>query len=359
MTLLDIDAPAHAGVERDRHRWRVVLVLAALAILAALAAIATGPLAIPVLDLLSWITGIGDASSLGAVERHLIGEIRVPRIVVAILAGTGLAIGGCLMQSLFRNPLADPGLIGVSSGSALAAALAIVMLPGLPHWISAYPAVVLPLAAFAGGLIATFLILRIANLSGGTATVVLLLAGIGIGVIAEVAIGFLIFISNEQQLRDITFWRMGSLAGNGWPQAGIVALPVAIIAAFAWSVAPALNALSLGDDVARHLGIPVARLQRLIVVTVAAAIGAIVAFCGLIGFLGLVAPHLARLLIGHDHRWLLPVSALIGIVIITFGDLVTRIAVAPAELPIGLVTGALGGPIFLYLLVRQMRGGAQ
>ncbi|WP_374375942.1 FecCD family ABC transporter permease [Dongia sp.] len=359
MTLLDIDAPAPAGMGRDRYRRRVVLVLGALAVIASLAAIATGPLAIPVLDVLAWMTGFDDGSALGDVERHLLAQIRLPRIVIAILAGIGLAIGGCLMQSLFRNPLADPGLIGVSSGSALAAALAIVMLPSLPLWLGAHPAFVLPIAAFCGGLIATFLILRIADLSGGTATVVLLLAGIGIGVIAEVAIGFLIFVSNEQQLRDITFWRMGSLAGNGWLQAGIVAVPVTIIAAFAWSVAPALNALSLGDDVARHLGIPVARLQRLIVVTVAATIGAIVAFCGLIGFLGLVAPHLARLVIGHDHRWLLPVSALIGIVIITFGDLVTRIAVAPAELPIGLVTGALGGPIFLYLLVRQMRSGSQ
>lgn len=359
MSLLDIDAPALSGAARDRRRWQVVAVLVALAIVAALAAIAVGPLAMPMLDVMGWMTGLADPASLGEVERHLIAHIRTPRIVVAILAGTGLAIGGCLMQSLFRNPLADPGLIGVSSGSALAAALAIVLMPALPVWLSGYGPFVLPVAAFAGGLVATLLILRIANMSGGTATVVLLLAGLGISVIAEVAIGFLIFISNEQQLRDITFWRMGSLAGNGWLQAGIVAAPVAAICAFAWSVAPALNALSLGEDVARHLGVPVARLQKLIVVTVAAAIGTIVAFCGLIGFLGLVAPHLARLVIGHDHRWLLPVSALIGIVIITFGDLVTRVAVAPAELPIGLVTGALGGPIFLYLLVRQMRGGSQ
>jgi iron complex transport system permease protein len=359
MTLLDIDAPSLSGVARDRRRWQAVGVLVALVIIAALAAVATGPLAMPLGEVAAWMASFGHATGLGEVERHLIAEIRLPRIVVAILAGTGLAIGGCLMQSLFRNPLADPGLIGVSSGSALAAALAIVMMPALPLWLSGYSAFVLPVAAFSGGLLATFLILRIANLSGGTATVVLLLAGLGISVIAEVAIGFLIFVSNEQQLRDITFWRMGSLAGNGWLQAGIVAVPVAAISAFAWSVAPALNALSLGDDVARHLGVPVLRLQRLIVVTVAAAIGTIVAFCGLIGFLGLVAPHLARLVIGHDHRWLLPVSALISVVIITFGDLVTRIAVAPAELPIGLVTGALGGPVFLYLLVRQMRGASQ
>lgn len=358
MTLLDIDTPVQSGEMRDRRRWQAVAVLIALVAIAILAGAATGPLAMPLTDVISWMASLGQSTGLDEVQRHLIAQVRLPRIVVAILAGTGLAIGGCLMQSLFRNPLADPGLIGVSSGAALAAALAIVLMPTLPLWLADYNVFVLPVAAFTGGLVATILILRIANMSGGTATVVLLLAGLGIGVIAEVGIGFLVFISNEQQLRDITFWRMGSLGGNGWLQAGIVAVPVAAISIFAWSVAPALNALSLGDDVARHLGVPVMRLQRMIVVTVAASIGTIVAFCGLIGFLGLVAPHLARLVIGHDHRWLIPVSALISIVIITFGDLVTRVAVAPAELPIGLVTGALGGPIFLYLLVRQMRRGS-
>lgn len=358
MTFFDIDAPAHSGASRDRRRWQVVAILLVLASAASLVAIATGPLAMSLQGIIVWATGL-DTAALTEIERHLIAHVRLPRVVVAVLAGTGLAVSGCLMQSLFRNPLADPGLIGVSSGSALAAALAIVLMPALPPWLGGHGAFVLPFSAFAGGLVATLLILRIAHFSGGTATIVLLLAGIGIGVIAEVAIGFLIFISNEQQLRDITFWRMGSLAGNGWLQAAIVAVPVFAIGAFSWSIAPALNALSLGEDVARHLGVPVQRLQRLIVVAVAAAVGSIVAFCGLIGFLGLVAPHLARLVIGHDHRWLLPVSALISVVIITFGDLVTRIAVAPAELPIGLVTGALGGPIFLYLLVRQMRGASQ
>ncbi|TDQ78796.1 iron complex transport system permease protein [Dongia mobilis] len=357
MTFIDIDAPAHSGAARDRRRWRVTAILLVLAFVAALAAVATGPLAMSLRGVIAWAAGL-DGSALSEIEQHLIGHVRLPRVIVAILAGAGLAISGCLMQSLFRNPLADPGLIGVSSGSALAAALAIVLMPALPVWLGGFAAFVLPVAAFVGGLVATLLILRIAHFSGGTATVVLLLAGIGISVIAEVAIGFLIFISNEQQLRDITFWRMGSLAGNGWLQSGIIAVPVIAIFAFAWSIAPALNALSLGEDVARHLGVPVQRLQRLIVIAVAAAVGTVVAFCGLIGFLGLVAPHLARLVIGHDHRWLLPVSALISVVIITFGDLVTRIAVAPAELPIGLVTGALGGPIFLYLLVRQMRGAA-
>lgn len=357
MAILDIDAPALSGNRRRRQRWHIVLALGLLAIVAALAAIAAGPLPIAPLDVLSWAIGCDSQPALGEVERHILAEIRLPRVVVALLAGSGLALSGCLMQSLFRNPLADPGLIGVSSGAALAAAITIVLAPMLPFWFHALGPFALPVAAFCGGLAATFAILRLADFAGGTATVVLLLAGIGIGVIAEVAIGFLVFISNEQQLRDLTFWRMGSLAGNGWLQAGIVALPVCAIAAFAWSIAPALNALSLGEDVARHLGVPVARLQRLIVIAVAAAIGAIVAFSGMIGFLGLVAPHLARLLIGHDHRWLLPVSALVGMIIIAFGDLVTRVAVAPAELPIGLVTGALGAPIFLYLLVRQMRGG--
>ncbi|MBK8158787.1 MAG: iron ABC transporter permease [Rhodospirillaceae bacterium] len=357
MTSIDLGAaPAFEGI-RQRRRWRIVLALGCFAGLATLLAVGVGPLDTVALDIIGWALHVPLGEPLTELQQSVIVDIRLPRVVMALLAGIGLAISGCLMQSLFRNPLADPGLIGVSSGAALAAAVTIVLAEHLPIWFLHLGPFALPVAAAIGSLLATLAILRLADLAGGETTLVLLLAGIGIGVLAEVGVGFLIFISNEQELRDLTFWRMGSLAGNGWAQAAIVAIPVAVIVLFAWRIATALNALSLGDDVAGHLGIDVVHLQRGIVITVAAAIGAIVAFSGMIGFLGLVAPHLARLLVGQDHRWLVPASALIGCVIMTFGDLVTRIAVAPAELPIGLVTGALGCPVFLFLLVRQMRYG--
>ncbi|WP_303977365.1 iron ABC transporter permease [Dongia mobilis] len=351
MSAIDMGGTPVLEAVRIRRRWRVVMVLGFLACLATLLAVGVGPLDMVALDIVGWVLHLPLGEPLTGLQQSVIFDIRLPRVVMALLAGVGLAVSGCLMQSLFRNPLADPGLVGVSSGAALAAAVTIVLAEHLPVWFLHLGPFALPAAAAVGSLVATLAILRLADLAGGEATIVLLLAGIGIGVLAEVGIGFLIFISNEQELRDLTFWRMGSLAGNGWTQ-------TAIIAVFAWRIAPALNALALGDDVAGHLGIPVTQLQRGIVIAVAAAIGAVVAFSGMIGFLGLVAPHLARLLVGQDHRWLVPASALIGCVIMAFGDLVTRIAVAPAELPIGLVTGALGGPVFLFLLVRQIRHGA-
>ena len=351
MSAIDMGGTPVLEAVRIRRRWRVVMVLGFLACLATLLAVGVGPLDMVALDIVGWVLHLPLGEPLTGLQQSVIFDIRLPRVVMALLAGVGLAVSGCLMQSLFRNTLADPGLVGVSSGAALAAAVTIVLAEHLPVWFLHLGPFALPAAAAVGSLVATLAILRLADLAGGEATIVLLLAGIGIGVLAEVGIGFLIFISNEQELRDLTFWRMGSLAGNGWTQ-------TAIIAVFAWRIAPALNALALGDDVAGHLGIPVTQLQRGIVIAVAAAIGAVVAFSGMIGFLGLVAPHLARLLVGQDHRWLVPASALIGCVIMAFGDLVTRIAVAPAELPIGLVTGALGGPVFLFLLVRQIRHGA-
>ena len=358
MTVVEMERMPALETARTRRRWHIVTALGVLASLATLLAVGVGPLDVIPLDIIGWVLHLPLGEPLSELQQSVIFDIRLPRVVMALLAGVGLAVSGCLTQSLFRNPLADPGLIGVSSGAALAAAVTIVLAEHLPTWFFHLGPFALPMAAAIGALLATFAVLRLADLAGGEATIVLLLAGIGIGILAEVGIGFLIFISNEQELRDLTFWRMGSLAGNGWAQTAIVSIPVAIVAIFAWRIAPALNALSLGDDVAGHLGIPVASLQRGIVIAVAAAIGAIVAFSGMIGFLGLVAPHLARLLVGQDHRWLVPASALIGCVIMAFGDLVTRIAVAPAELPIGLVTGALGGPVFLFLLVRQMRHGA-
>ncbi len=280
--------------------------------------------------------------------------IRAPRTVLGILVGASLAVGGAVMQSLFRNPLADPGLVGVSSGAALAAVTVIVL--GIPAPLIALGATefsALPFAAFAGALITTFSLYIIATRSGRTSTATMLLAGIAIAALSGAATGVLVFIADDQQLRDLTFWSLGSLAGATWPRVSAI-LPF-IIPGFitAGLMAHGLNGLLLGEAQAFQTGINVQRVKLLAIVMVALAVGASVAVSGVIGFVGIVVPHILRLVIGPDNRYLLPACALTGANLLLAADIVSRTIVAPAELPIGIVTAILGGPFFLYLLLRQ------
>lgn len=283
--------------------------------------------------------------------------IRLPRVLQGAMVGAGLALAGTLMQGLFRNPLADPGLIGVSSGAALMAAAAIVLGAPVMAWLAlpktAMP-FVLPVAAFAGGLLATLLIHQLARRDGETEIATMLLAGVAVGAIAAAGIGYLSFLSDDRQLRDLTFWTLGSLGGASWrsvPALAVFLVPAALAAPL---LANTLNALILGEREAGHLGIDVERRKKLIIAVSALAVGASVASSGIIGFVGLVVPHLVRLLAGADHRIVLPGSALLGAALMLVCDLVARVIVAPAELPIGVVMSALGGPFFLWML-RQRR----
>ena len=281
-------------------------------------------------------------------------SLRLPRVCLGIAVGAALAVCGACMQGLFRNPLADPGLIGVSTGAALAAAVTIVLgeavLDGLPPLLSASA---LPVAAFPGGLGATVLVYRIASRDGRTEVATLLLPGIALNALAGAALGLLVFVSDDRQLRDLQFWLLGSLGGVGWdrllPALPLLALPTLLLLAFARP----LNALLLGELEALHLGFDVERCKRAIVVLAACAVGAAVALSGVIGFVGLVVPHLVRLLAGPDHRLLLPASALLGAALLVGADLLARTVVLPAELPIGILTSCVGGPFFLWLLMRR------
>lgn len=338
------------------HRATAVLGLLALAaMLVALIAMGEGAVATAPLEVvraLAAAIGVGDGPADPLTASVLI-HIRLPRVILALAVGAGLGLGGAVLQGLFRNPLADPGLIGVSSGAALAAVSVIVLGGGALHGMLG--AAALPVAAFAGGVGVTLVIYRIAGLGGETTTAMLLLAGIAVNALAGAAMGVLTYISDDTQLRELTFWTMGSLGGATWRSATPALVLMAVALGLLLSIARPLNVYLLGEAEARHLGVEVRRLKRTAILATALAVGAAVAVSGIIGFVGLVVPHLVRLLTGPDHRFVLPGSALLGGGLLCGADIVARTAVIPAELPIGMVTSLIGAPFFLWLLLR--RGG--
>ncbi len=287
-------------------------------------------------------------------DQSIVLAIRLPRALLGLAVGGGLAITGAAMQGLFRNPLADPGLIGVSTGAALGAVAVIVLGGALVGGLDpALRPLFLPLAAFGGGLLVTLLVQRIATRDGVIDIATMLLAGIAINALAGALLGIFTFISNDQQLRELTFWMMGSLAAITWssllPAIGLILLPALLLP----RLARALNAMLLGEAEAHYLGFDVDRTKRAIIILTALITGAGVAVSGVIGFVGLVTPHLVRLVIGPDHRYLLPASALLGGCLLLLADMAARTVVLPAELPIGIVTACFGGPFFLWLLARR------
>lgn len=274
-------------------------------------------------------------------------SIRLPRTLMAGIIGAGLAVSGASMQGLFRNPLADPGLIGVSTGASLGAILAIV------SGFSIFGLWSIPSAAFVGAVITTAVVYIIARHGGRTEVVTLLLAGIALNAIIGAAIGMMMTIANDSQLRSITFWTLGSLGGSRWSQVGIVLVATIVGTIICRRSAQALNLLALGEREAKHLGIEVERMRLVLIVAVAMMVGSGVAFSGSIGFVGLLVPHLIRLLIGPDHRVLLPMATIAGAMLLLFADLVSRTIAQPAEIPIGVTISLVGGPFFLWLLVRM------
>lgn len=338
------------------HIGRITVIGLVFALLAAMVlSMTTGASGASALNLIgSWLgLGSGDEAAL-ARDYAVIVNIRMPRMVLGVLIGAGLAVSGLLMQGLFRNPLADPGLVGVSSGAALGAVI-IIVLGGTAFapFTTALGIWSLPAAAFGGGLLTTLVLYRVATRGGQTAIATMLLAGIAIGALTGAFSGVLTYIASENQLRDLTFWGMGSLAGATWIKV-LAAGPIIILAlATSGFLSKGLNAMTLGEATASHLGVPVQSFKRITIVAVAAATGASVAVSGGIGFVGIVVPHLLRLVIGPDHRYLLPASALLGATFLLFCDAISRTIVSPAELPIGIVTAFFGGPFFLWILLHR------
>ena len=329
------------------------LLILALAAISALC-LAWGASDASLMKLVLSLAGIESFGSDMQFQRDLIiiRDIRVPRIVLGGLIGASLAASGAVMQGLFRNPLADPGLVGVSAGAGLGAATAIII--GGPLVAAASISLfMLPLSAFCGSLIVTLTLYALATRRGLTSVATMLLAGIALGAMAGAFTGLLVYIADDGQLRELTFWLLGSLAGATWTKvlaSGPIIFAALLVMPF---LARSLNAFALGESGAHHLGIPVQRAKSVAVVTVAAATGSAVAVSGGIGFVGIVVPHLLRLAIGPDHRFLLPASALLGACLLLLADALSRTIVAPAELPIGIVTAAIGAPFFLWLLLRK------
>lgn len=358
------DEDRDAAVERRAQgaiaRRRAVLVgLTVLAVLAAFAGLTLGAVRIPLGDTLRVLLAtihLADASGVAPRHEAVLTTIRLPRIALGLLVGGALAMAGAALQGLFRNPLADPGLIGVSSGAALGAVTTIVLAAALPPALSGVLGMaLLPTAAFAGGLLATVLVYRLATRDGVTDTSTLLLAGIAINAIAGALIGLLIFLADDAQLRTTTLWLLGSLGGATQEVLLWVALPTVVGLALLRRETMALNAFLLGEREAGHIGIDVRGVRRRIVALSALLVGAAVAFTGMIGFVGLVVPHLLRLAFGPDHRLVLPGSALLGGALLVLADLGARTIAAPAELPIGVLTSLVGGPFFLILLLQRRR----
>lgn len=317
--------------------------LAALLVVMTLTASGIGALRLPVS--LLW-NGTDEAL------RQIWLTIRLPRVLLALAIGGSLALAGCVMQGLFRNPLADPGLLGISSGAALAVALWVVLPLSLPALVMLYAPM---LAAFLGALAATFVIFLLSRQRDASLSR-LLLVGIAINALCGAAVGVLSWLSNDAQLRQLSLWGMGSLGQAQWSTLLAVASLMVPTALVIWRLAGALNLLQLGDEEAHYLGVEVAAVQRILLLCSALLVAAAVAVSGVIGFVGLVVPHLMRMWLGADHRAVLPGSVLAGALLLLVADTLARSLVAPAEMPVGLLTSLLGAPWFLWLIFR--RGGA-
>ena len=333
--------------------WSAGLLLLAFAFLAGSA---QGAYAISPLQLLRILQDMVAGVANPTPEHLVFANIRLPRLLLGVAAGAGLGIAGALMQGLFRNPLADPGLIGISSGSALAAASFIVMgnlwFPDLPRSLGSWTLVSM---AFMGGLVVTFLIYALAQSQGETRIGLMLLAGIAVNALAGAGLGYLSFLATDEQLRNIQFWLLGSLGGARWSAVVLVGTIVFIAACAGLTLARPLNAIALGEAQAVLLGVDVERTTRWAIVVCELAVGAVTAPTGAIGFIGLIAPHWVRMVAGPDHRIVLPGSALLGAALVLAADAVARTAVKPAELPLGVLTAFIGVPMFLFML-RHFRG---
>ncbi|MFY9820592.1 MAG: iron ABC transporter permease [Thermoanaerobaculia bacterium] len=335
-----------------RSRPRAVLAaLAALMAVAALVSIRYGALDFSWREMASASASLLSGHTAGTLEERIFAELRLPRALLCLFVGATLGVGGTLMQALFRNPIVEPGLVGTSSGAAFGAALFFVLGSALHFEASPWA---LPVAAGIGGVVATGLVFSLAQGGpGGRASVAaLLLTGLAVNALFLSGIGFLTYIARDPQARSITFWNLGTLSAANWPMVEVVGLATVAGTLLALRQAKPLNALLIGDDEATYLGVNVGRLKWIVLAINVGMVAVATAFTGVIGFVGLIVPHILRMIGGADNRYLIPASALLGGTLLSLADLVARVALRPAELPIGIVTSLVGVPVFLSLLRR-------
>lgn len=319
----------------------------------------TGAVKISVPELYSIImhkAGLVSETAYGPQQEAVLLTLRLPRVALAVLVGAGLAVSGAAMQGLFRNPLAEPGLIGISSGASLFAVLIIVLGNRLfSSFLSYFGYYALSIAAFAGACLTTILVYGISVYRGKAVISTLLLAGIAINALSGSFTGLLTYVATDEELRNITFWSLGSLGGATWDTVKVLIPFIAIPLLALPFLAKSLNALALGEAQAGHMGINTNLVKKLIIVLSTMAVGASVAMCGIIGFIGLIIPHIVRMLAGAGHQTVIPCSALLGAVVLTLADLLSRTIVTPAELPIGIVTAMIGVPVFIYIIFKEKK----
>jgi heme transport system permease protein len=287
----------------------------------------------------------------------IVGQIRLPRVLLAALIGAVLACSGAAMQGLFRNPLADPSLIGVTAGASLGGSVMIVASGALAADYAGLTLV--SIGAFLGGLLSVLVVYKLATSANGTSVATMLLAGIAITALAGSGVNLLELYGDNEMLRRISLWRMGGLDGANWPRLSIACIVAAAVLGVLPRFATALNALLLGESEARHLGIDVAQTKLGLILCVAVGVGTAVALAGTIAFVGLIVPHMMRMITGPDHRKLLPAAALAGACLLVWADTLARLLLAPTELPVGVVTALIGVPFFISLLRKRHHYGMQ
>ena len=344
---------------RDYRTSFILTGLSVCLLMTVLFSLATGAVAIPVRDVVVILlhkVGLFQTVSVDATYEIVLTSIRLPRILMTVLIGAALGISGTTLQGTFRNPLVEPSLIGVSGGSASAVVVLIVFGKHLPLPSSGLiHSGILSVVAFAGGLLVTMMVLRMSSQVGKTNVAVLILTGVAANALASAVIGLSIFYADDNQLRNFTFWTLGDLGGATWDKL-LVASPVLIgsIVALLCFAGP-LNALVLGESEAYYVGVDVERTKRLIIVFAALAVAVSVSLAGIIGFIGLVVPHVIRVSFYADNRLVLPASVICGALLLVVADIIARTIVTPSELPIGVVTAFIGAPFFMALLMKAKR----
>ena len=351
-----------AIANRQALRPRVLAGAALLLAVAAVLSVSFGPTGITLGSLpraIAAMLGV-PADADASREALVLFYIRLPRTLLAMFVGASLAFSGAMLQGLFRNPLADPVLIGIAPGAALAAVATIALghgiLAPLLHPLGVYA---LPFTAFFGAIAVTTVLVTVAGRHGQLMIGTLLLAGIALGALANALTGLIAYMSDDRELRDLTLWMLGSLGGASWPKVLAVLPFAAALLLVAPRLVRALNGLLLGEAEAFHLGIDVEATKRIVIVATGAAVGAAVAVAGIIGFVGIIVPHMVRQIAGPDHRVVLPGSALLGASLLVLADIGARMLVKPAELPIGIVMAGIGAPIFLHMVLKRGIGGVE
>ncbi|MBB4118836.1 iron complex transport system permease protein [Mesonia hippocampi] len=286
-------------------------------------------------------------------EKYVIWDIRLARIVMAILIGSILAVSGTVMQGMFKNPLATPDLIGISAGATLMAAITIVLGAHFKHFLPDFLQFsLLSIAAFIGALGTMLLVYKMSTSNNKTNVVIMLLSGVAISALGFAVVGLLIYLSSEEQLRDLTFWNLGSLGGATWTKNAVLFTVLVFSYVILLPKGKALNAMMLGEKDAEHIGIPVERIKKQIIVLTALMVGTCVAFSGTIGFVGLIVPYILRLLFKSNYQLILPLAAVMGSILLLIADTISRSIVAPSEVPIGVLTAFMGAPVFIAILIR-------